>query len=233
MSPRQPVRSRGAARLAEPPADPSNMTPRQQERRERLIEAGLALLNTRDYDEIQVKDVAEQADVALGTLYNYFSSKEHLFAEVLIRWGAILRTSVARRPLREGTTAEQLTEVLHRAVRGFQRQPQLARLVSTLVMSQDAFASEILGRLDQATNAAYLDVLRHLPDEEARAVMRVVNSVFSVTLRDWSLGRRSIVDFYDSMTEVVYMVLEYREGEATALPGATASAPAMRGRAVS
>lgn len=233
MSPRQPPRGRASGRAAEPPADPSNMTPRQQERRERLIEAGLALLKTRDYDEIQVKDVAEQADVALGTLYNYFSSKEHLFAEVLVRWAAILRTSVARRPLREGSTAEQLTEVLHRAVRGFQRQPQLARLVSTLVMSQDAFATEILGRLDQATNAAYLDVLRHLPDEEARAILGVVNSVFSLNLREWSLGRRSIVDFYDSMTEVVYLVLEYREGEGLGLPGATIPAPALRGRAVS
>jgi len=43
--------------------------------------------------KIQVKDVATSAQVALGTLYHYFSSKEHLFAEVLVRWAATLRTT--------------------------------------------------------------------------------------------------------------------------------------------
>ncbi|MDQ1454884.1 MAG: TetR/AcrR family transcriptional regulator, cholesterol catabolism regulator, partial [Actinomycetota bacterium] len=64
----------------------SPLTHAQQARRDRIVDAGLALLAARDYDKIQVKDVAEEANVALGTLYHYFSSKEHLFAEVLVRW---------------------------------------------------------------------------------------------------------------------------------------------------
>lgn len=215
MSAKSTARDR-RTRAAEPPADPATMTPRQRERRERLIEAGLALLGDRDYEDIQVKDVAEGAGVALGTLYNYFSSKEHLFAEVLIRWAAVLQTSVSRRPLRPGTASERLTEVLQRAVRGFQRQPQLARLVSSLVMSQDTFATEILQRLEQTTSASYLPVLAHLPEAEARAILRVVQSVFGVSLREWSLGRRSIVDVYDSMADVSRLLLDFRD------PGSTA-----------
>ena len=194
-----------------PPADPATMTPRQQERRERLIEAGLALLDTRDYDGIQVKDVAEQAGVALGTLYNYFSSKEHLFAEVLISWASILKSSVSRRPLKEGTTSERLTEVFHRGIRGFQRQPQMARLVSALDMSQDVFASEILQRLQRTTSEAYLPVLRHLPESNARGIIRVVNSVLSTNLRDWSVGRKTIVDCYDNVAEAVRLLLDSNE----------------------
>src|SRR5712671_3483232 len=110
----------------------SPLTRAQHDRRDRIIDAGLALLADRDYDKIQVKDVAERANVALGTLYRYFSSKEHLFAEVLVVWAASLRTNISRNPLKASTDAERLTEVYHRSVRAFQRQPSLARLIATL-----------------------------------------------------------------------------------------------------
>jgi fatty-acyl-CoA synthase len=32
----------------------------------------------RDYEDIQIREVAEAADLALGTVYRYFASKEHL-----------------------------------------------------------------------------------------------------------------------------------------------------------
>ena len=70
------------------PEATSTLTHTQQARRDRIVDAGLALLAERDFDKIQVKDVAEAANVALGTLYHYFSSKDHLFAEVLVRWAA-------------------------------------------------------------------------------------------------------------------------------------------------
>ena len=125
----------------------SGLTLAEQARRDRIIDAGLTLLGERDFDKIQVKDVAEEANVALGTLYHYFSSKEHLFAEVLVRWAGTLRTNISRNPLRGPTDAQRLTQVINRSVRAFQRQPSLARLVATLETSSDPFAAEILERL--------------------------------------------------------------------------------------
>src|SRR4029078_11307411 len=97
-------------------------------------------------------DVAEAANVALGTLYHYFSSKEHLFAEVLVRWAGTLRTNISRNPLRGTTDAQRLTQVITRSVRAFQRQPSLARLVATLETSADPFATQNLCRLAQASH---------------------------------------------------------------------------------
>ena len=77
---------------------PSTMTPRQRDRRERLVEAGLALLESDDYEHVQVKDIADTAGVSLGTLYNYFFSKERFFAEVMVRWAEDLPTNIRRRP---------------------------------------------------------------------------------------------------------------------------------------
>ena len=136
------------------PVSPSLLTEDQRARRQRIIDAGLVLLERNEYERIQIKDVAEEADVALGTLYHYFSSKEHLFAEVLVKWAATLRASLGRHPPQGLTPREKLTEALHRSVRAFQHQPQLARLIASLELSSDPFATEILERLDQTTTAS-------------------------------------------------------------------------------
>jgi TetR/AcrR family transcriptional regulator, cholesterol catabolism regulator len=141
------------------PVSPNLLTEDQLARRQRIIDAGLVLLERNEYERIQIKDVAEEADVALGTLYHYFSSKEHLFAEVLIKWAATLKSSLARHPPQGQTPREKLTEALHRSVRAFQHQPQLARLIASLELSSDPFATEILERMDQTTSSVYMELL--------------------------------------------------------------------------
>ena len=71
-------------------------TPSQLARRERIVAAATELLDERDYDRIQIRDVAEQADVALGTLYRYFPSKQQLYAEVLVTWSAAFASTLGR-----------------------------------------------------------------------------------------------------------------------------------------
>ncbi len=56
------------------------MTPNQSDRRDRVIEAALELASEGGYDAVQMRDVALSAQVALGTIYRYFSSKDHLLA---------------------------------------------------------------------------------------------------------------------------------------------------------
>ena len=58
----------------------------QRERRQRIIDAAERMMFDVDYEKIQVKDVADEAEVALGTLYRYFNSKDHLFACALQSW---------------------------------------------------------------------------------------------------------------------------------------------------
>ncbi len=188
------------------PASPNVLTVNQLARRERVIEAGLVLLERRQYEQIQVKDVAEEAGVALGTVYHYFSSKEHLFAEVLVKWAATLRTSLTRRPLVGDTPRQKLTEALHRSARAFQHQPQLARLVASLQLSTDPFAAEILDRLNETTTSVYLELLDELDVDLARTIVRTADAVFDSLLRSWSAGRLSVAGLYDYLTEAVALL---------------------------
>ena len=152
--------------------------------------------------------MAEEADVALGTLYHYFSSKEHLFAEVLIKWAATLRSSLARHPPQGLTPREKLTEALHRSVRAFQHQPQLARLIASLELSSDPFATEILERMDQTTSSVYMELLEGVEPRRARTIVRTVDAVLDSQLRAWSAGRLSITGVYDYLSESIDLMFE-------------------------
>jgi AcrR family transcriptional regulator len=190
------------------PEATSTLTHTQQARRDRIVDAGLALLAERDFDKIQVKDVAEAANVALGTLYHYFSSKDHLFAEVLVRWAATLRTNISRNPLRGATDAQRLTQAINRSVRAFQRQPSLARLVATLETSADPFATEILARLAHTTNDIYVEAIHDVDRATAQRVVTVVDAVLASRLRSWVAGRISITTVTDDLADAIGLLLD-------------------------
>ena len=68
--------------------DPDSLPRGQQERRDRIVRAAITLLEHGEYDAIQMRDVAQEAAVALATVYRYFTSKEHLYAAALLEWAA-------------------------------------------------------------------------------------------------------------------------------------------------
>ena len=57
----------------------------QRERRKRILDATLAIASKGGYEAVQMRAVADRADVAVGTLYRYFPSKVHLLVSALGR----------------------------------------------------------------------------------------------------------------------------------------------------
>jgi AcrR family transcriptional regulator len=168
------------------------------------------LLEERDYERISVREVAEAAGVALATLYHYFPSKDHLFAEALVQWASTMGPDVTRRPLNGATPAQRLEAALLRAARAFERRPQLARLLTRFETSDEPFAHEVLTRLDATTSHVYLDLLDDLPRDEARRIVRVLDAVFDSSLRAWSSGRATTTDLRRSISDAVGLLLSDR-----------------------
>jgi AcrR family transcriptional regulator len=57
---------------------------KKQETRQALLHAALSLFREKGYDATTVEEITEQADVAKGTFFNYFSSKEALLGELAL-----------------------------------------------------------------------------------------------------------------------------------------------------
>src|ERR1700732_525722 len=86
----------------------------QRERRKRILDATLALASKGGYDAVQMRTVAERADVALGTLYRYFPSKIHLLVSALTLELERTQDKLDRRPIPGETPYDRILYVLSR-----------------------------------------------------------------------------------------------------------------------
>ena len=63
-----------------------------------LIAAAMELGLDGGYEGVQMREVATRADVAMGTVYRYFTSKDHLLAATLVTWVEQLDIRLAEQP---------------------------------------------------------------------------------------------------------------------------------------
>src|SRR5664280_553883 len=75
---------------------PRTLTRAQQARRQRVVDAAMSLALDGGYEAVQMRDVAARADVAMGTVYRYFTSKDHLLAAALVHWVEQLDSRLAQ-----------------------------------------------------------------------------------------------------------------------------------------
>lgn len=129
-----------------------------RERREALLDAALKVLSRDGFERATMSEIAREASVAKGTIYNYFSSKGEVLACVLQE-----RTRLLERILEdvEVTPTEALTAIAQVFLdETIDRQPELARLVLLESPRFPELAREMLGRLLAAGNrtvAHYLE----------------------------------------------------------------------------
>ena len=120
--------------------------------REHLIRTAARLLDERGSAGLAVRDIAREAQVADGALYNYFEDKEDLLAQALLAHVATVMSEVPRMPeAGTGTVAENLAvfidrgmESLYRVVpafAGLMSQPGVLRRFHEMVGGDQAFAA--------------------------------------------------------------------------------------------
>ena len=61
----------------------SLMDKKKQKRRKRIIQAATTLFQSKGYAETTIGDIADQAELGVGTIYNYFSSKNDILLNLV------------------------------------------------------------------------------------------------------------------------------------------------------
>jgi AcrR family transcriptional regulator len=189
------------AREPEPPQAPETMTPNQLARRARVIDAVLALVHEGATEDMQMKDIADRAGVALGTIYRYFSSKDHVFGAALVEWARDLDRRTTRRPASDGSPADQLVAVLHQALRAYQREPTFARLLILVANSSDPYAGECYRQMGPVVFAALGRAIEGFdaPADTAERVLNLIGAVWYHGLVEWVNGRMTIDDVANAL----------------------------------
>jgi AcrR family transcriptional regulator len=91
------------------------MATRERERlavRERIFEATLDELVAAEGDAVTMQNIAARADVALRTLYNHFTDRDHLLAATFAHHGAQTRAAVEALSVADACAPAQLDEVV-------------------------------------------------------------------------------------------------------------------------
>ncbi len=171
-------------------------------RRRRVLDATLALAADGGFDAVQMRDVAAAADVALGTVYRYFSSKERLLLEAMAEQQADLRV-VPRTRIRPPSRrpADRVLAVLARSNRSLRRYPDVTAAMvrafgSAAVENADIVrkVTEIMTddhhRRDPGRRAARRDRPRAAHRAHPHAGLAVVVERLGVRRRRARAGRR-------------------------------------------
>jgi len=172
------------------------LTERQAARRDWIVQAATELAMEGGYDAVQMREVSARANVALGTLYRYFSSKDQLLVACMGHWAKELQAQIEARPPRGETPADRVTDVLRRAARALQEAPELT---ASLVTAMSSMSSDDPPALE-ATREVYITVTELIqaalrPGEELGGdVIRVLAMVWFAALfarvRGWEDPRQ-------------------------------------------
>ena len=91
--------------------------------RDRLLEAGQTLFSDQGYAATSMRQVAEKASLALGSVYNHFPSKEAIFLAILSEFNPFTRCNL--RPLPENFDRNQVKILLAE----LEKQPEFFNLI--------------------------------------------------------------------------------------------------------
>ena len=201
------VRRTALSAVREPPAPQQveTMNPSQLARRARVLEAVVEMISAGADEEMQMKEIADTSGVALGTIYRYFSSKDHLMAAALVEWTRGLEQRLRTRPTPSGSPADQLIAIIRLALRAYQRYPSFARLLIFVANSSDAYASDCYRQMGPVVYSTF-DAPELDPDTREQ-VLTLIGALWYRELVEWANGRRPIGEVQASLERAVRFLL--------------------------
>jgi len=119
---------------------PDRRTRRRQEGRDRVYRAAVELFVDRGFDATTMEDIADRADVARATVFNYFQRK----TAFLEQWSALRRQKALAAIQRRHLTDHALPEILARYMIELARLSTNARAETVALMGAAIYSSNLL-----------------------------------------------------------------------------------------
>ena len=187
---------------------PDTLTQNQAARRQRVIEAAMDLAGEGGYDAVQMRDVAARAKVALGTIYRYFASKDHLLAACQVAWSDDVRQRLQARPAKGDTPAERVVDVVQRATRAMERSPRAAAALLTAISSPDPAVAECQKDVSRIMGDVLQSAMDGVDPEVRTGAARALSHVWFSALLGWVNGWHAVGPVTDEMEHAAHLLLD-------------------------
>lgn len=168
------------------------------------------MLETRTYEQLQMRDVSQTADLALATVYRYFPSKDLLLAHVFEQWCEGYWTRLARAADGRANT-DRLMDLAARSVEAYESHPNILVMMSALQLSNDPAVTAVMEDIRQRAEQFFLAALQGLDPADASGIVGVVFAVMGTKLAEWVRGAIAIDDVHRAMATTIGLLLEYRD----------------------
>lgn len=155
-------------------------------RREDILVAARRVFASRGFRGTTMADIAEEARIALGTIYLYFASKEDVFAALNDQLNALIAAAITGVP-----AASSLEETVRRRVgQVFEACGQNRDLVRLVVLNTDpdSAATQRMRQADDARNGPMVEAIRsaiaggQIRSGDARIITRLVYGLVSMAV---------------------------------------------------
>ena len=184
-------------------------------RTERILEVAIELAEQEGYEAVRLRDLAAKADVALGTVYRRFSSKEDILAAVLEREVQRLSDGLGEAGVPGETVGERLNTFFGMATRFLVARPNLARALLRAVASGVPDIAEKVTRYHGNMAGIIVGVVRGEPvrDDAAwptpneRTLAALLQQAWFAVLVGWSGGLQDVDEALADMEVAVRVLL--------------------------
>jgi AcrR family transcriptional regulator len=184
-------------------------TAAQRARRARIIAATLALAARGGFEAVQMREVAERSEVALGTLYRYFPSKIHLLVSAMGSEVERLSGRLQKRQAPGATRAERVSFVLERSTRSLQRDPLLTEAMVRAMMAADPSLAPEVTAIRQGMSDLIVQAMRNggQPQEHDVEIAAILQDVWFARQIAWLGGRIDATDVWRDIHQAIVLVV--------------------------
>lgn len=190
------------------PHSSEGSNPSQRIRRQRILDATLALASRGGYEAVQMRAVAERAEVAVGTLYRYFPSKVHLLVSALGREFERIDSRTLTTTLPGDTPQERMRTVLTMITKAMQRDPNLTEAMTRAFMFADASVSTEVAHVGALMDRILARAMANgEPTDLHLTIARVISDVWLSNLVAWLTRRASAADVQSRLMLAIDLLL--------------------------
>ncbi|MCW2794898.1 TetR/AcrR family transcriptional regulator [Nocardioides sp.] len=165
--------------------------------RERALDATKHLVEDGGYEAVHMRDVVQGAGVSLGSLYRYFSGRDHLIAELQFQWIGAL--SERRDPLPH-EPSDRVAELIHQTCVSLAGSPRLGRATVLALQSRDPAVQNCRRRVDNIFMSYFSEVVSDQPFSAA-LVAEPLRLAWHGALTLWAQGHSNLTELDDCLQE--------------------------------
>lgn len=182
------------------------ITPRQQDRRDRILECTRQQVARLGYDGVNMRELAVEADVSTATLYNLFNSKD----ELILAASEALLTGIAAQV--EGRGISRLIFQLETTAEVIVSNPNYADAMGRMLFAAEASAPVVKMMIDNGRRG-YEVVLRQMQEDGElvagvdieKLARNLAGVIWSVNL----LWMKGFIALHDFKEEYIGMLVSF------------------------